>query len=117
VRTLVISDLHLGKPADLLRRAELREPLLEAVRGVDRLVILGDGLELRDLPQRDLLGVAGDVYADLGRAPRPGTPSAEPNRDPQSPAATATKRRKSRLDLATGRVPLVVPSGSGDLGL
>jgi hypothetical protein len=68
VRTLVISDLHLGKPADLLRRAELREPLLEAVRGVDRLVILGDGLELRDLPQRDLLGVAGDVYADLGRA-------------------------------------------------
>ena len=54
VRTLVISDLHLGANtrADLLRRAELREPLLEAVRGVDRLVILGDALELRDGPQR-----------------------------------------------------------------
>jgi hypothetical protein len=68
VRTLVISDLHLGKADDLLRRPDMREPLLEAVRGVDRLVILGDGLELRDLPQRELLGVAGDVYADLGRA-------------------------------------------------
>ena len=33
VRTLVISDLHLGAArTDLLRRAELREPLLEAVR-------------------------------------------------------------------------------------
>ena len=55
VRTLVISDLHLGATtrADLLRRPELREPLIEAVRGVDRLVILGDGLELRDGPQRD----------------------------------------------------------------
>ena len=33
---------------DLLRRPELRAPLLEAVRGADRLVILGDGVELRD---------------------------------------------------------------------
>ena len=32
VRTLVISDLHVGasERTDLLRRAELREPLLEA---------------------------------------------------------------------------------------
>ena len=70
VRTLVISDLHLGAStrADLLRRAELREPLIEAVRGVDRLVILGDGLELRDGPQRDVLGLAAPLYEDLGRA-------------------------------------------------
>jgi hypothetical protein len=70
VRTLVISDLHLAAAtrADLLRRPELREPLLEAVRGVDRLVILGDGLELRDGPQRDAVALAGPLYADLGRA-------------------------------------------------
>ena len=56
VRTLVISDLHLGasKRTDLLRRPELREPLLEAVRGVDRLVILGDGARAarRPAPRR-----------------------------------------------------------------
>ena len=70
VPTLVISDLHLGAAtrADLLRRPELREPLIEAVRAVDRLVILGDGLELRDGPQRDAVELAGPLYAQLGRA-------------------------------------------------
>jgi Calcineurin-like phosphoesterase len=70
VRTLVISDLHLGAStsADLLRRAELREPLVAAARGVDRVVILGDGLELRDGPQRDAVAVAGPLFEELGRA-------------------------------------------------
>jgi hypothetical protein len=68
VRTLVISDLHLGKPFDVLRRAELRAPLLEEVRRADRLVILGDGVELRDQPQRSVVEVVGDVFADLGAA-------------------------------------------------
>ena len=68
--TLVVSDLHLGsqKRSDLLRRPDLRAPLLEAVAGVDRLVILGDGLELRENAQRDAAELAGDVFADLGRA-------------------------------------------------
>jgi hypothetical protein len=66
----VISDLHLGAPtnADLLRRPDLREPLLEAVRGVQRLVILGDGLELREAPQREVAGIAAPFFADVGRA-------------------------------------------------
>jgi metallophosphoesterase superfamily enzyme len=70
VPTLVISDLHLGaaRGTDVLRRAELREPLLEAVRGVDRLVILGDALELRDGPQRDARELAAPFFADVGRA-------------------------------------------------
>jgi hypothetical protein len=70
VRTLVISDLHIGAGtgADLLRRPQLREPLIEAVRGVDRLVVLGDGLELRDGPHRDAVEVAGPFFADMGRA-------------------------------------------------
>ncbi len=70
VRTLVISDLHLGKTAgtDLLRRASLREPLIEALEGVDRLVILGDGLELREAAHRDAADVAAPLFAELGRA-------------------------------------------------
>jgi Calcineurin-like phosphoesterase len=70
VRTLVISDLHIGASTnkDLLRRPEMREPLADAVRGADRLVVLGDGLELRDGPHRDALDVAGPFFEDMGRA-------------------------------------------------
>jgi hypothetical protein len=70
VRTLVISDLHLGAASrgDLLRRPELREPLIEAARDVDRVVILGDGLELRDGPQRAAPALAGELFAELARA-------------------------------------------------
>ncbi|HEV2973663.1 MAG TPA: metallophosphoesterase [Solirubrobacteraceae bacterium] len=70
MRTLVLSDLHLGSVsrADLLRRSELREPLLRAVEGVDRVVLLGDVLELRHGPPRDALAVARPFFEDLGRA-------------------------------------------------
>ena len=70
MRTLVVSDLHIGssKRTDVVRRPELRGPLLDAVRGVDRLVILGDGVELRDRPKRDVAEIAGPVFADLGQA-------------------------------------------------
>jgi predicted phosphodiesterase len=69
MRTLVISDLHLGRTqhTDLLRRPDLREPLLEAVKDVDRLVILGDGLELREAAHRDAVASAGPFFADIGR--------------------------------------------------
>src|SRR5436305_10969421 len=40
---------------DVLRRTELRAPLLEAVAATDRLVLLGDVLELRQGPVRDAL--------------------------------------------------------------
>jgi hypothetical protein len=72
--TLVVSDLHLGsqKGSDLLRRPELRAPLLEALDGVERLVILGDGLELRENAQRDAAELAGPALEDIGRALGPG---------------------------------------------
>jgi hypothetical protein len=52
VRTLVISDLHLGARIgrDVLRRPEPLALLLEALEDVDRLVLLGDVVEL--LPGR-----------------------------------------------------------------
>jgi hypothetical protein len=70
VRTLVVSDLHLGRAqqTDLLRRADLRAPLLEALAGVDRLVILGDGLELREIANRDAGEIAAPFFSDVGRA-------------------------------------------------
>src|SRR5215216_6158924 len=70
MRTLVVSDLHLGttKRADLLRRADLRAPLLEAIADVDRFVILGDGLELREAAHRDAIETAGPLFAEVGEA-------------------------------------------------
>jgi predicted phosphodiesterase len=70
MRTLIVSDLHLGSVSgsDLLRRAELRAPLLEAVAEVDRVVLLGDVLELRHGPMRYAMAAARPFFEDLGRA-------------------------------------------------
>jgi predicted phosphodiesterase len=70
MRTLIVSDLHLGSSADadLLRRAELRAALLEALADVDRLVLLGDVLELRHGPPREAMAAARPFFEDLGRA-------------------------------------------------
>jgi hypothetical protein len=70
VRTLVISDLHIGASTntDVLRRPAPRAALCAALDGVDRLVILGDGLELRDGPHRDAVEVAGPFFEAVGRA-------------------------------------------------
>jgi hypothetical protein len=69
LRTLIVSDLHLGSAggADLLRRAELRAPLLAELDGVDRVVLLGDVLELRHGPRREALAAARPFFAELGR--------------------------------------------------
>jgi UDP-2,3-diacylglucosamine pyrophosphatase LpxH len=70
MRTLIVSDLHLGSVSrsDLLRRADLRAPLLAALADVDRLVLLGDVLELRHGPIRDAMAAARAFFEDLGRA-------------------------------------------------
>ncbi|MDQ3768276.1 MAG: metallophosphoesterase [Actinomycetota bacterium] len=69
--TLVISDLHLGiaTHADVLRRERARDVLKERLaQGVDRLVLLGDTLELRHGPAREAAGVAVPVLEELGEA-------------------------------------------------
>ena len=68
MRTAVISDLHLGlgSGADLLRSARFREPLLAELDDVDRLVLLGDVLELRDRPLAEVLATAAPTLAALG---------------------------------------------------
>jgi hypothetical protein len=69
MRTLIVSDLHLGSVSrtDVLRRAEPRRPLLEAIAGVDRVILLGDVLELRHGPPREALAIARPFFEDLGR--------------------------------------------------
>jgi len=68
VRTLVISDLHLGSrnEVDVLRRPAAQRALLDALEGVDRLVILGDLLELRHGPFHAALEPARPVLRAIG---------------------------------------------------
>jgi calcineurin-like phosphoesterase family protein len=70
VRTLVVSDLHLGASsgAAVLERPAAREALLQALAGVERLVLLGDALELRHGPRLDALARARAFFEELGRA-------------------------------------------------
>jgi hypothetical protein len=74
LRTVIVSDLHVGsrQRLDLVRRPEVRERLLEAVAGADQLVLLGDALELRDLPLARVLRLAQPLLGALGSALRGG---------------------------------------------
>jgi predicted phosphodiesterase len=68
-RTLIVSDLHLGglSGIDLLRRPELRAALLEELDNIDRLVLLGDVLELRHGPPHEALLAARSFFEEAGR--------------------------------------------------
>jgi predicted phosphodiesterase len=68
MRTLIVSDLHLGglSHTDLLRREDMRAELLGQLAEVDRVVLLGDVLELRHGPMRDALAAARPFFEDLG---------------------------------------------------
>jgi Calcineurin-like phosphoesterase len=69
MRTILISDLHLGSVSgsDLIRSPELRAPLLEVASAADRVVLLGDVLELRHGPPREALRAARPFFEDFGR--------------------------------------------------
>jgi hypothetical protein len=71
LRTLIVSDLHLGGEAglDLLRLPAPRAALFEALHeDVDRLVLLGDVLELRHGPRHAALNAARPFFEELGGA-------------------------------------------------
>jgi len=72
--TLVISDLHLGvrSGADVLGRKLALDALCARLDGVDRLVLLGDTLELRHGPARVALAAAEPVMRAIGAALGPG---------------------------------------------
>jgi hypothetical protein len=69
-RTVVVSDLHLGarskvpvagRPAGLAR-------LVDIAAGADRLVLLGDTIELREAPVEEALAGARPVFEAIGEA-------------------------------------------------
>jgi predicted phosphodiesterase len=70
VRTLVVSDLHLGARSrvDVLRQPRALAALLGELESINRLVVLGDLLELRHGPAREALEAAAPVLTSLGEA-------------------------------------------------
>lgn len=70
MRTAIVSDLHLGLASDedVLRDREVRRILLAEIAGIDRLVLLGDAVELRNLPLGPSLERARPVFEELGKA-------------------------------------------------
>jgi predicted phosphodiesterase len=70
LRTLVVSDLHFGTHSgtDVLRDRRRRAPLLAALAGCDRLVLLGDILELRHGPLREAVAAAREPLTEIGAA-------------------------------------------------
>jgi predicted phosphodiesterase len=70
MRTAIVSDLHLGITSvdEVACVPEARERLLRAVEGADRVVLLGDTLELREQPVARVLERAGPLFEELGEA-------------------------------------------------
>ena len=70
MRTAIVSDLHLGVASDedVLRDPAVRRLLLEEIAGADRVVLLGDVIELRNLPLGPSLERARPFFEELGEA-------------------------------------------------
>ena len=70
MRTAIISDLHLGTIAgtDVARREDVAERLFAALAPADRVVVLGDLLELRERPAAEVLELTRDFLGGLGDA-------------------------------------------------
>jgi UDP-2,3-diacylglucosamine pyrophosphatase LpxH len=68
-RTLLISDLHVGGRfhRSVITRPQPRARLLEALAGVERLVLLGDTVELLEGRPRLALAQAGALLGEIGR--------------------------------------------------
>lgn len=70
MRTAIVSDLHLGGAVgdDVLRDPAIAALLAETLAGADRVVLLGDVIELRDLPLGVAMAAARPFFATLGEA-------------------------------------------------
>jgi hypothetical protein len=68
VTTLVVSDLHLGARLgrDVLRRPVALEALLSALDGVERLVLLGDVVELAEGRPERAMPIAEPILRSIG---------------------------------------------------
>jgi hypothetical protein len=69
MRTAIVSDTHLGSgfSEDLLRDGAIRRVLFEKLAPADRLVLLGDVIELRELPLAVALEHARPFFEELAK--------------------------------------------------
>ncbi|HET8814498.1 MAG TPA: metallophosphoesterase [Solirubrobacterales bacterium] len=70
MRTAIISDLHLGVASDedVLRDRAVRRVLFDEIGSADHLVLLGDVVELRNLPIGPSLERSRPFFEELGEA-------------------------------------------------
>jgi Calcineurin-like phosphoesterase len=70
MRTAIVSDLHLGliTGTDLARDPEVSVTLLDELSDANRVVLLGDTLELRDRPAGEIVELASPFLELLGTA-------------------------------------------------
>jgi predicted phosphodiesterase len=70
MRTAIVSDLHLGSivGTDVARDPEIQHALVQELAAADRVVLLGDVVELRDLPAGEILELASPLLTELGEA-------------------------------------------------
>src|SRR5262245_59615350 len=68
MRTAIVSDLHLGlsNRGDIARDPGVRRALLEEIGDADRVVLLGDIVELREMPIGPALAHARPFFEELG---------------------------------------------------
>lgn len=98
MRSLVVSDLHLGAPAghDVLRRPEVRPALLSEVERADQVVLLGDVLELRGTPAPDAIERARPALTEIGEAAGDARVVLVPGNHDHQLAAEWLERRRHR---------------------
>jgi hypothetical protein len=98
VRSLVVSDLHLGAASqgDVLRHSGVRRRLLEEVARADQVVLLGDVLELRGTPAPQVLEHAAPALADIGEAAGDARVVVVPGNHDHRPAADWIEHRRQR---------------------
>lgn len=74
MRTAVLSDPHLGRlnGGDILRHSAPRARLVDTLGDLDRLVILGDVFELREIRASAAVSLARPLFEELGKALPPG---------------------------------------------
>jgi Calcineurin-like phosphoesterase len=111
--TLVLSDLHLGNRAqrDVVRVSVVQERLLDALAGIDRLVLLGDLAELVTRSPRRSLAIAEPVLRAIGRRLGPGKEVIFVPGNHDGPLVRAWARAQGRSLSAAAEVPLDATRG------
>jgi hypothetical protein len=115
LRSLVVSDLHLGARAgsDVLRRPGVADALLDALDGVDRLVLLGDTFEFRQGAVRDVLERAREVLCRIGERLGERPVVLVPGNHDHALAADWLARRTERLGLEERCAPAEASFAAG----